>query len=241
MTMADGPIDDISNPANPPLGDWQVDGVDDLVKLTGDGFPIAHEVEIPLAEPAQSEISAKAANEATVPPTATQIIEAMLFVGGMPVTARQAADAIRGITPDQFRETVDALARLYRLQRRPYQIVQHEGGFVIRVTSRYHSIREKLYSGPRETRLHQAALDVLALIAYRQPISKAEVESLRGSDSALLMRQLDRLGLITGTTTESDTGDKIATYSTTPRFLEVFRLTNIDDLPRVGTPLRVVL
>ena len=55
---------------------------------------------------------------------------------------------------------------------------------------------EKLYGGVREARLSQAAIDVLALVAYRQPLTKADVESVRGADSAALLRHLVRRGLV---------------------------------------------
>ena len=106
----------------------------------------------------------------------------------------------------------------------------------MRITSRFASVREKLYGGPREARLTQQALDVLSLVAYRQPVGKAEVDGARGLDSGPILRQLTRLGLIAA----HEAGDvKTVVYSTTPRFLEVFRLRDLDDLPQIGEPSRL--
>jgi segregation and condensation protein B len=183
----------------------------------------------PLAEPV---------NEPTVPPTPLQIVEALLFVGGPPLTAEHAADAIRGLTPEQFKECVDTLNRVYRAQNRPYSVVHERSGYVMRVGRRYASVREKLYGGPREARLTQPALDVLSLVAYRQPVGKAEIDSVRGSDSGGVLRQLVRLGLVSATTSnEGESKDTL--YGTTPRFLGVFRLRGLDDLPELGEPERV--
>jgi segregation and condensation protein B len=74
---------------------------------------------------------------------------------------------------------------------------------------------------------------VLSLVAYRQPITKADIDALRGHDSGAVLRQLVRLGLVAVTRRgESDRRD--VCYGTTPRFLELFNLASLDDLPRLG-------
>jgi segregation and condensation protein B len=72
---------------------------------------------------------------------------------------------------------------------------------------------------------------VLALVAYRQPATKQEVDSLRGYDSGSLLRQLVRRGLI-AIVQRADAAQREVAYGTTPRFLELFGLTNLDDLPQ---------
>jgi len=91
-------------------------------------------------------------------------------------------------------------------------------------------VLERLYGSTREARLSPAALDVLALVAYRQPVSRQEVESLRGCDSAGPLRQLVRLGLVALQRGEADHREVL--YGTTPRFLTLFQLRSLDDLPR---------
>ena len=92
----------------------------------------------------------------------------------------------------------------------------------------FRAVRERLNGSPREARLTPAALDVLAVIAYRQPIAKTDIDSQRGNDSRGPLRQLLRLGLVA---VESG---KDGGYITTRRFLEMFDLQSLDDLPRTG-------
>jgi segregation and condensation protein B len=94
-------------------------------------------------------------------------------------------------------------------------------------------VRERLFGSPREVRLPQTAVEVLALIAYRQPIGKEELDSLRGADAGPALRQLQRLGLVT-VARRADPENREVLFGTTPRFLEIYRLTSLDDLPRTG-------
>jgi len=160
------------------------------------------------------------------PPSPLRLVEAMLFIGGPPLTAAKACSAIRGLSEERFRELVDELAKTYRRQNRPYAVQPRESGWVLALRGPYRSIQEKLYGGPKDTRLTQPAIDVLSLIAYRQPIAKAEIDTGRGADSGNVLRQLVRLGLVA-----LRRGDG---YETTARFLDVFGLRSLDDLPRLG-------
>ncbi|MDW8244343.1 MAG: SMC-Scp complex subunit ScpB [Thermogemmata sp.] len=129
-------------------------------------------------------------------PSVVQIVEAMLFVGGPPLTAAVAASVIRGLTAEAFVQAIERLNHRYRQQRRPYVIVRRDDGYALTVLPAYRALRQRLYGEPRTVRLSQAALDVLAIVAYRQPVTKAEVDALRGQDSAAALRQLLRFGLI---------------------------------------------
>lgn len=206
-------------------GDWQMDAVD--VASEAEPEPPAPPVAPPASPPPARPASADP------PPSLEQLLEAMLFVGGHPLTAEQARTVIRGLSVERFHEAVDALNRRYRVQRRPYAIEARNGGFVLAVMPRYRSLRDRLFGGPREARLSPAALDVLAAIAYRQPIGKAELDALRGTDSASPLRQLVRLGLI-AVRHRGESGSRDVRYGTTPRFLQLFGLTALDELPRLG-------
>jgi segregation and condensation protein B len=174
-----------------------------------------------------------AAPTAELPPSPEQLVEAMLFVGGHPLSAEVACAAVRGLTPERFRAAVDALNRRYREQWRPYTIESRGDGFVLAVRPAHRSLRERLFGGPRETRLSQPALDVLSVVAYRQPVGKAEVDAIRGTDSGAVLRQLVRLGLVT-VQHRADAAGREVRYGTTPRFLQVFGLASLDELPRLG-------
>lgn len=160
----------------------------------------------------------------------------MLFIGGAPLTTEKACSAIRGLTSEAFLEIVNGLIRKYRRQARPYTIRPSDAGFSLVIRPEYRSLQERLHAGPREARLTQPALDVLSLVAYRQPIPKADLDALRGADSTTWLRLLVRLGLVSSQrqTRVEDEGKGTIVYRTTPRFLELFHLSSLDDLPRLG-------
>jgi len=184
------------------------------------------------AEPAvaQATTSAKPA-AATTPPPLVRIIEALLFVGGSPLTGERAAAAIRGLTAEQVAEAVDTLNRDYRRQGRPYTIQTREHGYVMVLRPRFKAVAERLYGQTREARLSPAAIDVLSLVAYRQPVAKQEIDSIRGMESGSLLRQLVRRGLI-AVVQRGESSKREVAYGTTPRFLELFKLRSLDDLPQ---------
>lgn len=174
---------------------------------------------------------------AETPPPTERIVEAMLFAGGLPLTAERAGEAVRGLTGDVFRSALEFLNRKYRSQNRPYSIVPRDGGYILAIRPAFRGVRERIFGGPRETRLTQPALDVLSLVAYRQPIAKVDVDALRGADSAGILRQLVRLGLVA--VTRRAVGETPSGYGTTARFLELFGLSAIEDLPRLGDSVQM--
>lgn len=211
--------------------DWQLDVE-----------PVAEEVVPPPAPPPPSSPRPKGADvparsqargEESVPPSPLQIIEAMLFVGGSPLTAAKACSAVRGLTPDRFRDLADTLAKKYRSQNRPYAVQATDDGYVLALKPAFRGVKERLTGGPREARLSGPAVEVLSLIAYRQPLSKGDVDALRGADSGGVIRQLVRLGLI-AVAARGSADEPAVRYATTGRFLSLFGLGSLDDLPRLG-------
>jgi segregation and condensation protein B len=180
---------------------------------------------------APDDSAATAAASEAAPPSPLRIIEALLFVGGEPLSAQRAGEIIRGLAHEQFTEAVDTLNRAYRVQKRPYTIVSGGAGCTLALKPAFRNVVAKLHGGPREARLSTAAVDVLALVAYRQPADKAEIDGLRGADSGGLLRQLVRRGLVE-IVRRGDTDQRDIAYMTTPRFLEWFGLQSLDDLPR---------
>jgi segregation and condensation protein B len=189
---------------------WEVDGPEQLGSLSVIRGPDVH---------------------ADGAPPIARIVEALLFVGGPPLTAARAAEAVRGLTPVQFAEAIDALIHDYRRQGRPYTIRSRGEGFVLALRPRYRPIMEKLYGTTREARLSAAAIDVLSLVAYRQPVTKQEIDSLRGAECGALLRQLVRRGLI-AVVHRADAGRRETSFGTTARFLKLFGLKSLDDLPQ---------
>lgn len=169
--------------------------------------------------------------EAPVAPPPLRIIEAMLFVGGPPLSAARVSELVRGLTQEQFIQVIDELNQHYRRQGRPYLIQAHDQGYLLTLRPRFRSVIERLYGSAKEARLSQAAIDVLALVAYRQPASKQEIDSVRGTESGSVLRQLVRRGLV-AVMVRGESQQREVKYGTTPRFLELFGLTSLDDLPQ---------
>jgi segregation and condensation protein B len=210
-------------------GEWQLDA-----EAPGEpGEPIPEPEPAGHPSPGSRPGLARKPDTETVPPSPEQIVEAMLFVGGPPLTAAVACSAVRGLTAEQFLAAVEVLNRRYRVQNRPYTVQPRDGGFALVVRPSVRDLRERLFGGPREARLTQPALDVLAVVAYRQPVGKAEVDAVRGTDSGSVLRQLVRLGLV-AVRHRAESGGREVRYGTTPRFLEVLGLGALDELPRLG-------
>jgi segregation and condensation protein B len=169
--------------------------------------------------------------EPVAPPPLVRIIEALLFVGGPPLTAARACETVRGLTPAQLEEAIDTLNHDYRRQGRPYHVEAREHGHVMVLRPRFRAVHDRLYGGTREARLSPPAIDVLSLVAYRQPATKPEIDALRGADSGALLRQLVRRGLVAVVQRGGQAQREVA-YGTTPRFLELFGLRSLDDLPQ---------
>ncbi|MEI7686088.1 MAG: SMC-Scp complex subunit ScpB [Planctomycetota bacterium] len=183
--------------------------------------------ELPDFIPAPEPVAA----EPKSPPPPLRIVEALLFVGGLPLTVARAMKIIRGLSEAQFGDAIDELNRCYRRQNRPYTILPQGEGHVLALRPKFLPLHEKLLGGVREARLSTAAVDVLALVAYRQPTTKNEIDSLRGAESGPILKQLVRRGLV-HVTDRGDTHQKDVMYGTTSRFLDMFGLQSLDDLPK---------
>ena len=161
-----------------------------------------------------------------------QVIEAALFVGGQPLTAKKLCYVLRGdFDLDFIEQTIDELNHQYLEEERPYEIRLGEGGYRFVLHDEFQRLRNRVYGiGPREVKLSQDVLEVLALVAYRQPMTQADIEGLGKSNPGPSLRQLLRRELIS---LERDPQDrKNVKYRTTRRFLSVFGLGRLDELPQ---------
>lgn len=167
-----------------------------------------------------------------LPPTPRQIIEACLFVGGDALTANRLAGVLRGDFKSEFIDReIDELNRLYAAENRPYEIRLGDGGYRLALREEHERIRHKVYGlGPKEVRLSQEALEVLAVVAYHQPIKQSRVEELGKPACGAVLRQLVRRELLAVERDPATPRD--VNYKTTPRFLSLFGIRNLDELPR---------
>src|SRR5262249_49983981 len=154
------PADAVEFSAPPDLSTWELDVEAPQPASTPEPSPSEEKLLRGLTPPAPGRSPAAEVQEEKAPPPLLRILEAMLVVGGAPLTPERACEVVRGLTPDEFQQTIDALNRQYRAQGRPYTIQLQEQGYVLMLRPRYAGIRERLYGGPREARLSQAAVDV---------------------------------------------------------------------------------
>ena len=169
----------------------------------------------------------------TCPISPHTILEAMLFVGNIdnrPLESRQAAELMRGVEPQEIPEIVDHLNESYAENGCPYTIVAEGAGYRMKLTERFHKLRNRFYGRVREARLSQAAIDVLAIVAYRQPITSEDVNRLRDKPCSHILSQLVRRRLLK-IERPADKATK-PVYRTTDRFLELFGLDDISELPK---------
>ncbi len=164
--------------------------------------------------------------------TIVQVLEAALFVGGTPLTTKKLCALFRGEFDQNFIEaSIDALNARYAIERRPYEIRFGEGGYRMVLNETFDDVRSRVFGhGPREVTLSQEALEVLSLVAYRQPIAKEEIESVGREGTAQILRQLLRRELVC--LKRDNKHPKRVSYHTTRRFLDVFGLADLSGLPQ---------
>ncbi|MCL2303723.1 MAG: SMC-Scp complex subunit ScpB [Planctomycetaceae bacterium] len=161
------------------------------------------------------------------------ILEAMLFVGDKEnrhLTAPRASEFMRNVTPDEITQWVAVLNERYAAMNCPYTILQEDQGLRLTLRDDFESVRTRFYGRIKEARLNQSAIDVLSIVAYRQPITADEVQKIRKQPSSTILSQLVRRDLLS---LERDTQEKrrITYYRTTERFLQLFGLESLDELP----------
>jgi segregation and condensation protein B len=158
-----------------------------------------------------------------------QIVEALIVAAGEPVSAARLAEIVPGLDAGEVPGLVAELRGEYEAQGRALEIWEVAGGFQLRTHASVAPYLRLLHR-ERAVRLTRAALETLAVIAYRQPVTRAEVEHVRGVDAGPLLKSLvDRkLVRIAG---HREVPGRPLVYATTKRFLEVFGLPKLDDLP----------
>lgn len=165
------------------------------------------------------------------PGGARSTIEAILMVVDQPLTPLELADALE-LDEHDVREHLLALEDEYALQQRGFTIREINGGWRVYSRADYAPAVEKFLLGGQQAKLTQASLETLAVIAYRQPISRARVGAVRGVNVDGVIRTLTTRGLIAEMGTDGDGGAML--YGTTPYFLQRMGLSSLDELPALA-------
>lgn len=165
------------------------------------------------------------------------VVESLLFAADRPVPTGKMAEIINAACPGEFsvdghtiRREIDVLRKEYDEQRRAFQIEEIAGGFRMLTRPEYHQWVLALSSHRQQTRLSPAAVETLAIIAYKQPVSRATIEDIRGVQCGHIIRTLMEKRLVKVLGREEVPGRPLL-YGTTREFLDHFGLKSIKELP----------
>ena len=209
-------------------------------RQSSDGEAAADSESVPVPEPRAQRTAKKTKPAFEVCPISPKsILEAILFVGhpdNEPIAASKVAALLRGVDVEEIEQLVQELNEEYDQQEMPFAIQAAGDGFRLELRPELEHIQERFYGRVRHARLSQLAVDVLAIVAYNQPITREAVDKLLNNSlpANRILNQLVRRDLLALQTT----GDKSKRkeYVTTDRFLDLFHLSEIADLPRSEEP-----
>jgi segregation and condensation protein B len=161
----------------------------------------------------------------------TQIVEAVLFASEAPLNAEEIARADESLDEDLIEEAIQELNAAYSESERAFEIRELGEGYQLLTRADFAPYLERFDTIPKPSRLSGPALETLAIIAYRQPIGRIEMEYIRGVSSSGVIRTLQDRALIEVVARGEGLGRPLL-YGTTARFLEHFGFRSLDDLPR---------
>ncbi len=173
---------------------------------------------------------------------AKRVIEAVIFAADEPVSVDQFAQLIETLDSDTILQVIQGLQQDYAVSERSFQLVEIANGFQMRTRDEYAPWIKKFYTTEISSRLSVSALEALAIVAYKQPATRAEVEEVRGVNSDSVIRTLMERNLIRVLGRKQAPG-KPMLYGTTTEFLMHFGLRDLSELPSIeeiesmlGTP-----
>lgn len=160
------------------------------------------------------------------------VLEALLFSSEAPLSAAKIREIVPTLTTREIATAVQWLNETYRSSARSFEIREIAGGYQIFTLPEYAVYVERLHQSKQKSRLSQKALETLAIIAYKQPITKHEVEEIRGVNVDGVVKTLLSRNLITISGRAKAPGNPFL-YITTKKFLEYFGLRSLEDLPKL--------
>ncbi len=182
----------------------------------------------PPLEPASDTAPAEEVDLATLLPR----VEAALLTSDRAMTAGRLAEALGLPTSAPVKDAVTRLNVAYETTGRSFRIEEVAGGFSMMTLPQYADVLLALKRGKGQSRLSPAALETLSIIAYKQPVLRADIEAIRGVACGETLRSLMERHLVKITGRAEEIGRPML-YGTTKQFLEVFGLANLNDLPAV--------
>ena len=165
-------------------------------------------------------------------PTPKQILEAVLFASDVPVAAPVLAEVLGDHSVPETRALLAAMAEAYEREERGVVLAEIAGGFQLLSRKECAPWVEQMLRARRKIRLSKPALESLAIVAYRQPITKVEIDSIRGVDSAGVLHTLLERNLVTIKGRSKGVGRPLL-YATTQEFLSYMGINELTDLPEL--------
>ena len=165
------------------------------------------------------------------PPDFASRVEAILFATDQPLSARRVADALDS-SEGRIKEIIRELREHYDADGRAFTVEEIAGGFQVLTRADFGGVVKTLFEVEREHKLSQAALETLAIVAYKQPIIRAEIEDIRGVQVQPILKTLQEQGLVRIVGRAEQLGRPML-YGTTQKFLVTFGLKSAKDLPPV--------
>ncbi len=159
------------------------------------------------------------------------MIEAILFASENPLTPADFARADEGLDEERVEAAIAELRAEYRREERAFDVVDVGGGYQLLTRPEYAPVLQRWESVPSPARLSVPALETLAIIAYRQPVGRAELEEIRGVNVGAVLRTLQDRGVVEVVGRGEGLGRPLL-YGTTGAFLDHFGFRSLDELPR---------
>ncbi|MFH0738299.1 MAG: SMC-Scp complex subunit ScpB [Candidatus Omnitrophota bacterium] len=160
------------------------------------------------------------------------VIEALLFSSDRPISIEQIKNVLDSLEANEIRSIFEELNREYESLNRGMRIAEIAGGFQMITAPALAPFLKKLYKQRNIERLSKPALETLAIIAYKQPLTRADIESLRNVNIDGVMRSLLDKDLVRVTGRKKSPG-RPKVYGTTRQFLEYFGLKSLEELPKI--------
>ncbi len=160
-------------------------------------------------------------------------VEAVLYLARQPLTSRKIAQLANLADGNEARTLIRRLRRLYEAGTSAFQVEEVAGGYQLLTRRALAPWLRRLSQTSLETRLSAPAMETLAVVAYQQPVLRAEIEAIRGVHCDEMLRQLLERDVIRIVGRSEDLGRPLL-YGTTKRFLELFGLRHLDELPRAA-------
>jgi len=160
-----------------------------------------------------------------------QLLEAALFSASRPLTSEELATLDRDATPADIRVALEQLREHYDFNQHGVELVELAGGYQVLTRPLYAAAIERAQFSVRAAKLTAATLETLAVIAYRQPVGRIEIEEIRGVSAGGVLRSLQERGLIEVVGRSEALGRPLL-YGTTPLMLELLGLRDLTDLPK---------